>query len=58
MDSLTVVTIKETIRQYLKASDLPKEVLRMIVKDVYEEVQGEAIKEIQEQLEKGDKDGK
>ena len=55
MSSLEVVTFKQSIKDYIANQSMPKEVIRMALKEIYAEVEREAYEElILEAKEKGD----
>lgn len=54
MKSLDIYLAKETIKKFIRDQEIPKEVARMMLKEIYEEVQREALEEIkQESMERG-----
>lgn len=50
MDSLSIMEFKVTLVNYINAQELPAEVKRMVLKDIYADVQAQANAEAQEQL--------
>ena len=54
MNSLDIYLAKETIKKFIREQGIPMEVARMLLKEVYEEVQAEALEEIKkESMERG-----
>ncbi len=43
--SLDVMTFKKTIEEYVKAINMPAEVKRLVLKEIYDEVKTEALTE-------------
>lgn len=50
MTTLEILTFKKTIENYIEESKLPKEVVRMVVKDIYSSVEKQAYEEAMAQL--------
>lgn len=59
MKSIDIISFKKTLEGFIESQDMPKEVIRMVVKEVYEDVSKasleEAMKEINER--EGETDG-
>lgn len=52
MRSIDIIKAKETIKAFLNNQNMPKELQRMIVKEVYEDIQKEALNEALEEMKK------
>ena len=59
MNSLDLITLKKNIEDELNKIDIPKEALRLIIKEVYEDVSKAALNEaLQQAKEKEEGEGK
>lgn len=56
MKSIDILTVKNTIENYLESVDMPMELKRMIVKDVYEKTERKAYNEAMEEVNKMEKE--
>lgn len=56
MQSIDIIKAKGTIESYLNSLGMPKELQRMIVKEVYEDIQKEALNEALEEMKKEESD--
>lgn len=56
MNSLDIYLAKETIKKFIREQDIPMEVARMMLKEIYEEVRENALREIQTESEKRGED--
>lgn len=45
MTSLDIISVKQTIENYINGLDMPKEVIRMVVKEVYQKTEKDAYEE-------------
>lgn len=57
MTSLEIIKVKETIKTYLYSTGHPKELSRLIVKEIYEELQREALEEAISEAKEGENNG-
>lgn len=51
MNSLKVYSFKENIKKYIRGQGLPKEVVRMALAEIYNEIEKEAFEEILKEAE-------
>lgn len=58
MTSLDIVSFKSAIEQFINESELPKEVIRMILKEIYIKAEKSAYDELMSQVGEGDDNGK
>lgn len=59
MTSLDIITAKKAVKDFMNNLDFPKEVERLILKEIYDEAREEAYKEAMDELnKKGDGNGK
>lgn len=56
MNSLQIISFKKTIKDYIDSQPIPKEVSRLVLKELLEEVSKEALDEAMAELEKGGKE--
>lgn len=49
MNSLDLISLKKNVKDYLDTCGLPKEAIRLVLREIYEEVQKEAVNEALEQ---------
>lgn len=56
MNSIDIITMKKTIKDYIDGQPIPKEVSRLVLKELLEEVSKEALDEAMAELEKGGKE--
>lgn len=50
MNSLDLITVKKTVKEYIDTCGLPKEASRLILKEVLEEVTREALNDAMKEL--------
>lgn len=50
MNSLDILTFKKTIKDYIDSQPLPKEVVRMVVKELLENISKEALDEAMKEI--------
>lgn len=50
MTSLEVITFKKTIEDYVKSVDMPMEVKRLVIKEIYEDVHKKALEEVMSEI--------
>lgn len=50
MNSLDILTFKKTIKDYIDSQPLPKEVVRMVVKELLEDISKEALDEAMKEI--------
>mgnify|MGYP003311491163 CR=1 FL=1 len=58
MTNLDILSAKKTISDYLGGLPFPSEIKRMIVKEVYEDIQKTAYEDSLKEIEKADKEVK
>ena len=56
MTSLEIISMKQTIKDYLNSCGAPKEISRMVVREVYEDLQREALEEALTEAKEREKD--
>lgn len=57
MDSLSVYSFKENIKQLIDKYGLPKEVVRLVLKELYTETEKSALEEVLREAEEREKNG-
>lgn len=45
MNSLDLISLKKNLKDYLDKCDIPKEAVRLVLKELYTEIQQEAVSE-------------
>lgn len=55
MTSLEIISFKHNIETYIESQDAPKELVRMILKDIYDKVSKEAYEEAMKETEEREK---
>lgn len=59
MNSIDIISAKNTIETYINGLNLPKEVIRMMLKEIYQKAEKDAYEEAMKQAEEREKeDGK
>lgn len=56
MNTLDILTFKKSIENFIDDSEMPKELVRMVLKEIYSSVEKQAYEEAMAQLKEGESD--
>ena len=56
MDSFEIIRFKCSLEAFINSSELPKEVIRMIIAEIFKKVSDQAYQEVMEQMKEKEKE--
>lgn len=57
MNSLEIISLKKNLEDYLNRQQMPKEVIRLVLKEIYDEIAKASLEEAMKEIGEGENNG-